>query len=239
MSLDCLRIYQSDYPKIRIGSQQDGGYVMVDSLYYDCLISCGIANDITFEKEFCSKYPLIPCFAFDGTIDNLPEKHRSITFIRKNISYFNSDMTTNLFDLFDRYHQIFLKMDIESHEFRWLQTLSLQQLSKIKQIVIEFHFPFTDLFIQHFDAPLPVYQKMDVLKKISTTHTLVHVHANNCCGTNLYNGIMVPNVFECTYVRNDIQQPERLNKEPLPTPLDRPNVPIEDIYLVGYPFVDS
>lgn len=232
MSLDYLRIYQSNNPKIRIGSQNDGGYVIADCLEYDCFISCGIADDITFEKEFCSKYPTIPCFAYDGTISSLPEEYPVITFIRKNISYYSSNNTTNLFDIFEKYNQIFLKMDIESSEYCWLQILSTNQLSKIKQMVIEFHFPF-------FDRPIPISQKLQTLHELTNTHTLIHLHANNFCGTTTYNGIVVPNVFECTYVRNDIQKPERLNTDRLPTCLDRPNVPLDDIYLDGYPFVNK
>lgn len=237
MSLDYLRIFESDHEKIRVGSIHDGGYVIADSLEYDCLISCGIANDIQFEKEFCSKYPTVPCIAFDGTIDQLPEENSHIQFVKKNISYFNSERTTTLVDLIEKYDAIFLKMDIESYEFRWFQILTEKQLQKIKQIVVEFHFPWTEPRIAHFDAPVPIDQKQDVLKKVSQTHTLIHLHSNNCCGIVVYKGCIVPNVFECTYVRKDIQLPERCNTQPLPTPLDRPNVPHADIYLTEYPFV--
>ena len=71
MSLDYLIVYQSDKEKIRIGSNMDGGYVIVNGMQYDSMISCGIANDINFEKEFCLKYPGIKCIAYDGTIDKL------------------------------------------------------------------------------------------------------------------------------------------------------------------------
>ena len=235
MSLDSLIIYESNSIKTRLGSENDGGYVIADGLVYDCLLSCGIANDITFETEFLKRHD-IPCYAFDGTIDALPNKTTNIRFVKKNISYYNSDTTTNLFDIIEQYNNIFLKMDIETFEYRWLQVLSYEQLKKIKQINIEFHFPFTEPGFNHLDAPLPISQKMDVLAKLIETHTLIHLHANNCCGTTLYNNIIVPNVFECTYVRNDFQTRDKLNRESLPTSLDTPNVDGPDINLIGYPF---
>ena len=140
-------------------------------------------------------------------------------------------------DIFDKYNNIFLKMDIESFEFRWLQTLSIEQLNKIKQLVIEFHYPFTNPGFGHFDMPLFIDQKLDTLKKISETHTLIHLHGNNCCDTDIYNGIVVPNIFECRYIRKDIQHGVKLNSAIIPSVLDRPNISKPDIILTDYPFV--
>jgi hypothetical protein len=235
MSLDSLIIYESSSPKIRIGSKNDGGYVIADNIKYDCLISCGISNDITFEKNFLNKYN-VPCFAFDGTIDSLPEIDERIQFIRQNISYYNSKKFTNLQDLIGKYKNIFLKMDIETFEFRWIQSIPPVLLNNINQIVIEFHFPFTNKHFEHLDAPLPVTEKMEVLEKIAEQFTLIHLHANNCCGTTSYDGVTVPNVFECTYVHKSIQPHQKRNTIPIPHPLDSPNTPNPEIHLQGYPF---
>jgi len=237
MSLDYLRIYQSDYKKVRIGPNKDGGYILADGLNYDCFITCGISDDIEFEKEFLLKNPNMECVAHDGTINALPEEHDRIVFVKKNISYFNSDKTTNLFDMFEKYNNILLKMDIETYEYRWLQTLSLEQFGKIKQLIIEFHFPFTEPGFTHLDTPLPINQKLDILKKLSETHVLIHLHPNNCCGTTVYDNTTVPNVFECTYVRKDIQSKNNFNSDIIPTLLDRPNIDNIEICLSGYPFV--
>uniref|UniRef100_A0A6C0KR43 Methyltransferase FkbM domain-containing protein n=1 Tax=viral metagenome TaxID=1070528 RepID=A0A6C0KR43_9ZZZZ len=175
MSLDYVRIFESDRGKVRIGSSHDGGYVVVDNLEYDCFLSCGIGNDVQFEKEFCSQYPTVPCIAFDGTIDRLPEENAHIQFIKKNITAFESDTTTNLLEWIEKYDNIFLKMDIETFEFRWLQILTEQHLQKIKQLIVEFHFPWTEPGFTHLDTPLPIDQKQDVLKKLSQ-----HIHLFTC-----------------------------------------------------------
>ena len=98
-NLDYLIIYNSEYNKIRIGSLNDGGYVIADGLEYDLLLSCGISDDITFEDYFTNKYN-VNCYAYDGTINNLPHyNNNKINFIKKNISKIESDITTNLLDI--------------------------------------------------------------------------------------------------------------------------------------------
>ena len=132
-------------------------------------------------------------------------------------------------------------MDIETFEYQWIQILHESHLNKFKQIVIEFHFPFTyaeDIF-NSLSYAMDVDDKIDCLKKLANTHYLVHLHGNNCCGTTVYNGITVPNVFECTYVRKDLCTNISINKDKIPNPiLDRPNINGDDIFLEGYPFTD-
>lgn len=235
MSLDYLIVYKSNHPKIRVGSNNDGGYVIADNLEYDCCISCGIANDINFEKQFSNKYPDIDIIALDGTIHSLPENHPKIHFVKKNITSYESDTTTNLHSLIEKYDNIFLKMDIEGYEFRWLNSLTTDHLKKIKQLVIEIHYPFN---VSKYDAPLTIHEKLSVLNKLAETHALIHLHGNNCCGITMYETCVVPNVFECTYVRKDVQDTFQYNEDPIPSPhLDRPNVNAPDIEFNHYPFV--
>ncbi len=237
--LDELRVFTPDGAKIRIGSHGDGGYVLLDGLTYDSMISCGISDDITFEKEFLEYYP-IQCTAFDGTIQKLPEDISGVTFVKKNIGIHDTDTTTNLHTIIEPLDSVLLKMDIETYEYRWLQTLTKEQLQKFKQIIIEFHFPFTPKIFPNLDTPLPVEQKMDCLRRLADTHWLIHFHGNNCCGTTEFNGNIVPNVFECTYVRKDACEILGLNTIPLPTSLDAPNLlHTPDIQLNRYPFVHT
>ncbi len=236
MSLDSLRIYKSPYTKVRVGQEKDGGYVIAELDGYDLLLSCGIADDISFEVDFLTKHN-IKCIGFDGTVDKLPCEHPNIEFVKKNISWMETKNTTNLHDIINQYNNIFLKMDIESFEFRWLYTLSLDQLNRFKQIVIEYHYPFTEtVWYSHVDQPLPVPLKENLLEKIAETHYLVHIHPNNCCGTVRYKGVEVPSVFECTYIRKDLVTDVKFNTQPILHPLDKPNTPNPEIYLSGYPY---
>jgi FkbM family methyltransferase len=56
-----------------------------------------------------------------------------------NISDVNNTTETNLLDYFSNKNNVFLKMDIEGGELIWLRFIDKTILSKIKQMVIEFH----------------------------------------------------------------------------------------------------
>ncbi len=237
--LDYLHVYASKYPKRRVGSLGDGGYIVVDlPSSYDALVSCGISDNIDFEEAFIQQYPNIPCHAFDGTIQAIPHPNEAIQFHKKNIGTENTETTTNLHDLIVGFKDIFLKMDIETYELRWLHTLSVDHLKRCKQIVIEFHFPTSIHPHTGLDIQIQVEEKMAVFQKLAATHWLVHFHGNNVCGTMDYKGVRIPNVFECTFVRKDQQQFCGLNPETIPSRLDTPNIAnMPDIFINYPPFV--
>jgi hypothetical protein len=237
--MEHLILYTSPYPKTRIGRPHDGGYVTaILPGTYDALLSGGIANDISFEEHFLQLHPHTPCYAFDGTIARLPRDHPSITFVKKNLGDSNSDELTNLHDYMAPYENIFMKMDIEGHEFRVMPTI--QHMKKIKQLVIEIHSPgdirmFPDYFKGLHD--IDNHKMFDLLRSINQTHTLVHFHANNGCAIQEIDGIRLPHVFELTYVRNEFVLEKRKNTTPLPTSLDMKNIPQkEDYFLSGFPY---
>lgn len=245
--MDFLKVYSSyPYNKIRAGKKNDGGYVICEGFKYDLLLSCGVNDDISFEEYFVPIYD-IECYAFDGTIDKFPPtENKKINWIKKNIGEFESETTTNLKNFINSHKNIFLKMDIESYEFGWLRQMTCEELSNIAQIAIEFHFPFTDTSktnISILDKNVELFSdKIDCLKKLSETHYLIHFHGNNCCGTTIFENIIVPNVFECTYLRKDFFKctPFR-NTISIPDKnLDSQNIKYKnDIILKSYPFVDK
>jgi hypothetical protein len=220
MNPELLLLFSHPYPKIRLGKDYDGGYVIHDipEIKYDILISGGIDNDISFEEKFCEKYKT-ECIAFDGTIDNISNIN-NITHIKKNI-----DTDNNLSDLLKRYKNIFIKMDIEGSEFEWIKNLEEKNFSNIVQMVIEFHYPSE--------------KENEIFEKINKYFVLVHFHANNYCGyrvSQIY-GVSLPNVFECTYINKKYIQMRdlSLNSEKLPTKYDMRNIKEFDDYLIDYP----
>ena len=198
---------------VRVGKDNDGGYVIADieKPKYDFLISCGISNDISFEKQFLDSHPDISCVAFDGTIDALPEKNPRITFIKKNIGATNSDKTDNLNYYLNTYKNIMLKMDIEGSEHQWIKTVDKKAMENILQIVIEMHY--------NNDG----HNDFESMKKIAQTHYLIHVHGNNCCGMTTIDGITMPAVVECTYLRKKDFDLTKKTSFTMPTKLDQPN----------------
>lgn len=228
--LEPIIVYKSNHKKIRLGRDNDGGYIICEGLEYDCFLSGGVSDDCSLEEDFLKLYPHLTCFAFDGTIQKNPETKFNIQFINKNIGD-NTNNTTNFSEYFEKYNDIFIKMDIEGHEFPWLNSLNLKQMRKIKQLVIEFHYPYSTT------------GNLSVLDKLTKTHWLVHLHPHNGCGIHhlkyiddngLEKPISIPNLIECTYIRKDFLP---FSTDTIPHPLDQvTSVGLDEMALSGYPY---
>ena len=251
--MNSLILYESPYDKVRIGRNNDGGYVICNLPdNYDLFISGGISNDISFEIDFLKKYKdknnnIIKCYAFDGTISTLPDNNaQNINFIKKNLGNIETNDLTNLSTYINdtdtnKYSNIFMKIDIEGHEFRLLPYLiDNNYMNKIKQLVIEIHTPADiQMFPDYFSGLSDIKNDnmFELLNNINKTHTLVHFHGNNGCNTQYINNIKMPHVFECTYIRNDYIKEKIKNIETLPTKLDMKNIEDKtDFYFDYYPF---
>ncbi len=232
MNIDFLTVYKPIDEKIRLGKNNDGGYVMMNlDTKYDLFISCGVSDDVSFENAVLERYScLSKCLAFDGTIDKIPaDANQKIEFIKKNIGGTNTNEVSNLHQEIVNYSNILLKCDIEGSEYELFALLNEQQMMSFKQIVIEIHYPFAN------------ESTWSILGKLQQTHYLCHLHVNNHCGTTTFNTtdgklLIVPNVFEAAYIRKE-QVLERSNA-PIPDPnLDQPNVlDKEEISLTGWPY---
>ena len=229
MNPSVLTVYKCPFTKLRLGRDYDGGYIIAEipDINYTTFLSGGIEQDISFEEDFINKYPHVHSYAFDGTINNLPKENSNITFIQKNIGFENNEHVTNLHDIINANECIFVKMDIEGGEIPWIKSLSDEQMNKFEQIVMEFHFPFSD-------------NEIDVFDKINKNHYLIHFHGNNYCGVRNHNGVIIPDVFECTYLHKKyFTNPPELNKESIPSNLDMKNKPLADEICINYsPFVN-
>ena len=260
--MEHLILYKSPYNKIRLGNNNDGGYVITELPgTYDLFISGGITDDINFEVGFLNKYIYtnleLKCYAFDFMISNLSDIRISIDididnikskiiYINKKLGYENKNTepinVTNLYDYMKDYNNIFMKIDIEGHEFRLLPSIiENNNMEKIKQLVIEIHTPADiQLFPDYFKGLSDIKNNnmFELLNNINKTHTLIHFHANNGCKNQIIDNIEVPHVFECTYIRNDYYITEKIkNNIPLPMNIDMKNIHCkEDFYINYYPF---
>lgn len=225
-----LTIYQfDDSKKVRYGRERDGGYVIGKlDIIYDCYLSCGIATEESFTKDFLTNNKNIKeghSFAFDGTIDKYPKKYsKTITFIKKNINSYNDNNNTNLVDLMNKYNNIFLSMDIEGGEYPWIMAIESKYLNKIAQIVIEFHGLTSNTT---WGADLKTKEKC--LQKLSTTHYLIHAHGNNFAPVE--NGI--PDVIELTYINKKF-----FKKRPLENTTILPIKGLDFVNFIKMPDID-
>jgi len=240
--MDNLKLFEPPHPIHRVGKHNDGGYVICKLPgEYDLFISGGVSDDISFEQHLLNIYPNLKCYAFDGTVNSLPANDQRVTFIKKNLGKYDSLETTNLKSYMDGFNNIFMKIDIEGHEFRLFPELE-DYMPKIKQLVLEVHSPgdiklHPNYFKGLGDIDHPFM--LNMIAMINKTHTLVHVHANNGCERHTYDSILLPNVFECTFVRNDFVTEKIPNKTPLPLSIDMKNIKDKpDYYINYYPFVN-
>ena len=237
-----LITYKSPYNKCRFGCKNDGGYVIAkleskisekNNDIYDAYISAGVSDEESFSRDFIEEYRMKKqdCFAFDNTIHDYPYEYTSeITFVKKNIGPENTDSETNLKDMIERYENIFLKMDIEGSEYPWLSCLSSEELSRFKQITMEFH------GINDNTWNTSYRDKLECFRKLAGTHKIVHVHGNNWgCVISTPVGY-VPNVIEITFVRNSECTNWEYNTEAFPiADLDNPNKKDTQDYKLNFP----
>lgn len=232
MKITDLTVYKSPLPKIRLWKDGDGWYIICDGLQYDCFLSWGIKDDISFEEDFLAKYPHLQCHAFDGSIHQLPplQKNTSewkIIFYKKYIGWQEMQDMSHLHTFFEQHTDIMVKMDIEWGEFLWIDSLNDSQLEKIQQIVIEFHNPC-------------IPERWRTLSRLSKTHWLVHFHPNNCSirKKHFVQYVYVPDIFECTYIRKKSIENNKLpySQEPIPGPLDQKNTYRKEIIISNFPY---
>lgn len=226
---------------VRVGRKNDGGYLVAKKSLVNSknLISYGINDDWSFEKDFLRKNKKVNLKAVD---DNL-----SFTFLLKRLvmNFFwifslrkKSNFLYSIYNLIDylfsfnkhiikktvfygdtknistNLNDIFFKIDIEGSEYRVLNEL-LEIQDKIEGLVIEFH--YVDIlsekiveFINNFDLEL------------------VHIHPNNY-GKKDFLGDPVS--IELTFARNfDIIDGE----VEIPNELDMKNNPDADEIILKF-----
>ena len=226
---------------VRVGSDRDGGYVVAAECLKDSSIiyGFGLSTDWTFEEDF-KKRTGAQVVCFDHTVNRRLWRHLFLKDLRRLVllsprhifstaklfldyrRFFNGKNATHhqrmigpqkmggvdLHQLINGNTQrnLFFKIDIEGWEYRILDQLVAYQ-NTMTGLVIEFH--DVDLhrekiiqFIKTFDLPL------------------VHVHGNNCAGTDVHGD---PLVLEMTFKpRSPNDQP--LTEVSLPLPgYDFPN----------------
>ena len=116
-------------------------------------------------------------------------------------------------------------MDIEGWEWDWLESLDSDDLSRVTQMVIEFHFVMN---LQNSDMTEAFLKRLKTIEKLNKHFYLMHVHANNWAKMFKYGGQTFPEVIECTFVNKEVYEKNpnlfvTLNVRSFPTELDMRN----------------
>lgn len=187
---------------VRIGRNNDGGYIMVDDFSErQVAYSFGIRDDVSWDKAMAERG--IPVYMYDPTIAALPEEHPLFHFSARGVcgeGETDSDYAT-LKDFLEanghsEHTDIVLKMDVEGAEWESLLAFPNELLPNISQMVFELH----NLGLQGGPGRDGVYM-LAVLEKLRKHHEPVHIHINNNSRVRYLGGYPVPDALEITYVR--------------------------------------
>lgn len=182
---------------IRIGSLNDGGYVMEKpSSSGATVISLGIADNMDFESELIDSGLVRDIYCFDGSISELPEVRSNIYFESKFVRTAASRDSVTLNEILDRVHsdELILKIDIEGDEWSVLAQLQDKDLLKFSQIIGEFHGLASSL--KEEDGA----HKIDVLNKLHSHFHLVNAHPNNWSQYRIIQGVPLSDVIELSFI---------------------------------------
>lgn len=219
---------------IRVGSANDGGYVIVKDLLPLCpkLYSFGIGDNADFEAD------LLPQLQPDATADlydpdpfleGLPKDIPGATFHRDSLSALPKLPAPK---------NSFLKIDVEGAEWDlFRQGDILNTFRPFSQVVIELHFfhavspsglsqYFTSVYQNHANRLNKEFfgQCWFALMALNGLFRLVHFHVNNSLPRMKLAGIQFPPLMELTFVRQDlISDARRLDYFPVFSELDQPN----------------
>ncbi len=186
---------------LRVGPSGDGGYLVPDDLEgIEYCFSPGVSSESGFEVALAEQG--LKVFLADFSVDSPAEFHDNFIFNKKFVGAL-SNQTFMTLDQWkeskipDHHGDLILQMDIEGAEFETLFSASTKLLSQFRIMIIEFHY-LQELFNERFFLLVS-----RVFQRLLQTHSVVHIHPNNCCGSIKGNGLEIPRVAEFTFHRND------------------------------------
>lgn len=218
-----------DTPLVRLGRQNDGGYVMLDrGLDNAIAYSLGVGDDVSWDFAMAERGCDI--WLYDHTIAALPAGHAAFHWERLGVASQSAGSMRSLADLVAQNgHQgrtdLILKMDIEGYEWEVLEAVDPKVLKQFSQIVMEVHGLAPGINEGHG-------QRTAILRKLNETHQLCHAHGNNWGSLAIVGGVPIVDVMELCYLRRDDYSFAR-TAQAFPTPLDQPCHPHRLDYYLG------
>jgi hypothetical protein len=206
---------------IRVGGQEDGGYLVPDDL--DGIVACfspGVDVVASFEAALVEMG--MPCFLADASVIAPPIEDKLIRFVRKFVGVVNDDTTTTL-DFWVKScapptGDLIMQMDIEGGEWLVLLNVSEEVLKRFRIIVIELH--YIDRLVDQVGFPV----MCATLDRLLREFHVVHNHPNNVRQPLKKGNLTIPAMIELTLLRKDRAEAIGYARQ-FPHPLDRKNVP--------------
>lgn len=224
----------SDVQKIRLGSFGDGGYVQLDALEDISLaLSFGINDNDTWDFDIASRG--IEVKQYDYTIDSAPSSHPLLSFYKLKVAGVADEGKITLQDLIHSHKaserpNIILKIDIEGSEWEVFDNTREEDLSRISQILCEFH----GLSRLNDSSFYTIARR--VFRKLHESFIPYHVHGNNNSDIVNIGNVAFPDVIEVSFANRKIFN-ATICEEIFPTSHDCPNNhELPDIFLGKFQF---
>ncbi|MCW9042971.1 MAG: FkbM family methyltransferase [Pseudopelagicola sp.] len=214
-----FRPFRAPMPLIRVGPQEDGGYLVPDDLEgIVAAFSPGVSDVTGFDEAIAARG--IVCFLADASVTGPENPPEGVHFEGLFLGGETGGQAISLDDWVaaraPEAGDLLLQMDIEGAEYEVLNAVSEAVLGRFRIIVIEFH-GLWRAFTPEGRADLA-----PVLEKLARQFRVVHVHGNNNAPPVRAGGMRFAPVLEVTYLRRD-RAGVRMVEAELPHPLDRPN----------------
>jgi hypothetical protein len=223
------------FPKnlIRLGSKNDGGYVLVEKSFGDSLlVSLGIGDNLDFELDWIKHGGRV--VAFDGTISKIPKKFLSainkdtnFIWVKKNVCMQGDNESLSINKAIELAREYFprsdknsiLKIDIESSEWDAINEISEDNIRVFDQLIVELHNLVSLAFSENLKLKLS-------LSKLHDNFELIWVHENNFAPRFTSKSHVMYDVLETTWInKNSAIINYESDKKVYPDHLNAPNDP--------------
>jgi hypothetical protein len=223
------------FSKIRVGSDHDGGYIMLDDFSnIDLALSFGVDTNADWDVGVANRN--VGVQQYDHTIDSAPIVHDRIKFFKNKIVAASADSSeVSIHSILEgaqitRDASVILKIDIESDEWPVFDACAVEDLKRFSQILVEFH-----NFAYSRDS-VWLRRATRVMEKLASIFGVYHVHANNWCAMAAVGNVYFPDGLEVSFANRERYKLVEAT-ELFPTPLDQANNPLKpDLYLGAFKF---
>ena len=223
--LESLYPVKTNFELVRIGGNNDGGYLIPDDLEgITACFSPGVDVTASFEKDLLERG--IKSHLADASVDAPPDGLEVASFEKKFLGGVNDEnhmtMESWLYRNESYAGDLLLQMDIEGAEYETILATPPVILNRFRIIAMEIH------NVQDWFSPIAWGCVKTFFGKLLRDFHVVHNHPNNNCPfIQIGDDIVMPTVFELTFLRKDRSPATGFCTE-FPHPLDQRNVTDKD-----------